>query len=412
MGPDMSTKLYDVAVVGAGPVGSTLALGMSKLGLQTALIDGRDPTVAPAVDGRNFALVAGSQRLFAYLGLSDALEAFGESLHGLEAVDGGSHLFGHPAAMFCDQDLESADPDESLGVMVQAEKLQAALDAAVSGATGLTRYAPAQFVSLVPHEGCVELLTHGSAAVKTRLVVGADGLRSAVRDALGIQTEGRDYGKSVFTANVHLEQPHQGIARQLFLPEGPFAILPLPGNRANLAWYMKRGAAEALSGCSKSEIERELNDRLSDFAGRMTLEGHAGSYPLILQVAQDLVAKRGVIVGDAARRVNPLAGQGLNQGFRDVAALIECLEEAQRTGLDPGSDVVLSSFSERRRFDGLSTALALDSLDRLFSNDSMLTKPFRAAGLLVAQRFAPLRRFLARKASATEDGVPGPMSGW
>ncbi len=412
MHQSMADTLYDVAIVGAGPVGSALALGLSRAGLETLLLDGRDPSEARRADGRNFALVTGSQRLFGHLGLADALASAGQPLHGLEAVDGGTHFFGRPSVLFADEDLDSADPGESLGIMVQAEQLQAGLDDAVSRADHLTLQAPAQFAGLIRRAAYVELDLAGADPVCARLVVGADGLRSSVRDALGIATEGRDYGKSVFTANVRLQSPHAGIARQLFLPEGPFAILPLPADRANLAWYMKRGAAEALSRCAPKDIEAELNHRLAEFAGEMRLDGPAGSYPLILQVANRLVAPRGVVIGDAARRVNPLAGQGLNQGFRDVAALMDCLEEASRAGLDIGSDVVLARYSEHRRFDGLGAALALDGIDRLFSNDSLLTKPIRAAGLLAAQKISPLRRILARQASATEDGVPGPMKGW
>ncbi|MEM6464830.1 MAG: FAD-dependent monooxygenase, partial [Pseudomonadota bacterium] len=152
--------------------------------------------------------------------------------------------------------------------------------------------------------------------------------------------------------------------------------------------------------------------RFADFSGDMKIDGKAGSYPLILQLATELVADRTALIGDAARRVNPLAGQGLNQGFRDVAALIEITQETLRVGGEIGSPQMLEAYSQTRRFDAASTALGLDAIDRLFSNDSMLTKPIRTIGMMAASRISPLRRMLARKASATENGVSGPMADW
>ena len=172
-----------------------------------------------------------------------------------------------------------------------------------------------------------------------------------MRAAAGINVEGRAYGKSVFAANVHLERPHEGIARQLFTPEGPFATLPLTGNRANLAWYMKTGAAEALAKLDPAAIEAELNHRFADFAGKMTLESAPFAYPLHMKIAEKLIAGRIALVGDAARRINPLAGQGLNLGFKDVGALIEILCDARHEGLDIGSAPVLQRYQQWRRFD-------------------------------------------------------------
>ena len=405
----MAKQIFDVAIVGAGPAGASLAVALAKAGLEVAVVDARDPQVKARKDGRNFAIVTGSWHLLQSIGITQALTEISQPLHGLQATDGGTHWFGRPSVLFSESDLDSADPDETLGHMVPAEPLQAALDAAMDGEASLTRYAPASFEGLEQSPGFVTLQLVGDKQIRARLLVGADGMHSPVRKALDIPTEGRDYGQSVFTANVKLAQPHDGIARQLFTPEGPFATLPLRGQRANLAWYMKRGAAEALAALPVKEAEAELNARFADFAGKMEIDGAAGAYPLILQLATRMTGARAVLVGDAARRVNPLAGQGLNQGFRDVAALVETVSDALRAGLDVGSAPVLERYSEARRFDGISSALALDAIDRLFSNDSTLTKPLRTLGLLAASKIGPLRRMLARKASATEDGVPRPM---
>lgn len=408
----MEKQIFDLAIIGAGPAGGSLALALAQRGFEIALIDARDPAAKKSPDERNFAIVTGSWRLLQSIGIAEQLEPHSEKLRGLEAVDGGRHWFGTPSVLFQDCDLDSLDPDEALGHMIVAERLQAALDSALEASHQITRFAPARFASMREDAGHRIVVLEDGSAIKARLVAGADGMKSPVREALGIQTEGRDYGKSVFTANVKLAEPHNGIARQLFTPEGPFATLPLPGQRANLAWYLKRGAAETLAALPKEQAEAELNDRFAEFAGEMRIEGKAGSYPLILQVAAEITGSRAVLLGDAARRINPLAGQGLNQGFRDVAALIDVVEAAAQTGLDIGSATVLERYSGARRFDGTGSALALDGIDRLFSNDLEVLKPLRGIGLLAASKIKPLRRFLARKASATEEGVPKSMSGW
>ena len=408
----MSDQRYDIASIGGGPTGASLALGLAQLELDVSVIDARDASAKRLPDGRNFAIVTGSWRLLRSLGVTETLLSDSQPLLGLEAIDGGTHVLGQPSVLFTPEDLDSADPDEPLGHMVRAEPLQAALDQALAAHPRITSFAPEVFETLSALPVCVSLTLNSGKRLVAGLLIGADGMRSPVRQALGIATEGRDYGKSVFTANVSLSEPHEGIARQLFMPEVPFATLPLHGDRANLSWYMERGAAETLAALPVEEAEAELNARFAAFAGPMKIEGKAGSYPLILQLATELTGPRTALIGDAARRVNPLAGQGLNQGFRDVAALIEIAEETLRLGGEIGSPQMLEAYSQARRFDGAGTALALDAIDRLFSNDHALTKPIRSLGLIAASKISPLRRFLAKKASATEDGVAGPMSDW
>ena len=245
--------------------------------------------------------------------------------------------------------------------------------------------------------------------IHARLVAACDGMKSSVRSAVGIQTEGHDYNQSVFAANVKLDRPHGGIARQLFTPEGPFATLPMPDNRANLAWYMKRGAAEAIAAMSVEDINAELNARFADFAGPMEIDGPYSAYPLVMQLATRMVGPRTALVGDAAHRINPLAGQGLNLGFKDVGALIDVMCDARDVGLDPGSDVSLERYEKWRRFDATAAAMFMDGIDRAFTNDSNLLKPLRGLALTLAQRVTPLRRAMARQASADQDHLPSLM---
>ena len=342
-------------------------------------------------------------------GVAPELESCTTPLNGLEAEDGGTHWFGAPHAAFSTGDLDPGRPGEALGQMVPAGALQTALDRVAGETRGLDWRRGARFSGMVTGPAGAELKLESGESLRAGLVAACDGIHSSVRNSLGIRTEGRDYGKSVFAADVALDRPHHGIARQLFTPEGPFATLPLPGNRANLAWYMKSGAAETLAKLPKAEIEAELNARFAAFAGQMTLDGPPLSYPLVMQIAETMVGPRTALLGDAARRINPLAGQGLNLGFKDAAALMDVMTEARETGLDPGSDVVLARYREWRRFDSAATAMAMDLIDRTFSNDNVLLKPLRGLALMAANRVAPLRRALARQASADQDHLPSLM---
>lgn len=398
----------DLAVIGAGPVGTSLAILAARAGLRTVLVDARPQSAAPATDTRSFAIVRGSWRLLGAAGVHGDLEGLTEPLNGLEAVDGGTHWFGAPWAAFSKDDLADGD-QEPLGQLVPAGALQAALDRQAEVTEGLIWMRGARFSGYEAQPSGALVYLEGGESFRCALIGACDGIHSAVRKAAGIETEGRSYGKSVFAADVKLSRPHGGIARQLFTPEGPFATLPLPHNRANLAWYMKTGAAETLAKLPADQIEAELNARFSGFAGPMTLDGPPLSYPLVMQIARDMTGPRVALLGDAARRINPLAGQGLNLGFKDAGALYDVMLEAREVGLDPGSETVLANYREARRFDSASTALFMDAVDRAFSNDNLLLKPLRCLALTAANRIAPVRQALARQASADQDHLPSLM---
>ena len=403
-----SGNIADLAIVGAGPTGATLAIAAAQAGFSVCLIDARDPDIERP-DGRNFAIVRGSWRLLTGCSVTGPLLEHAQPLNGLEATDGGRHWFGAPSALFTDADLPDDADGTPLGYMIEAPRLQAALDAALAAEPNIEWHRNASFSGLDVEAGHIALELANGQVRYARLLAGCDGVNSPVRTAAGITVEGREYGKSVFAANVTLSRPHHGIARQLFTPEGPFATLPLTGDRANLAWYMKTGAAETLAASGKDGIEAELNARFSGFAGKMQLDGPAISYPLELKIADSMVAPRIALVGDAARRINPLAGQGLNLGFKDVAALVEVLEDGRHAGLDIGALTVLDNYQQWRRFDANATALGLDAIDRIFSNDSALLKPLRGAGLAIASRVPFVRKTLAGQASAQQAHLPKRM---
>nr|WP_321439472.1 FAD-dependent monooxygenase [uncultured Hyphomonas sp.] len=408
-----SNEPVDLVIVGAGPVGTSLAVLAVQRGFSTILIDARDPAAAPATDTRTFAIVRGSWRMLGATGVHPLLEGVIAPLNGLEAVDGGSHVFAAPGVIFGNEDLPADNDGQPLGQMVPSADLQKALDEIAGQIAGtderLTILQNARFQSLEDGPGPATVVLEDGTRIRTRLVAACDGVNSSVRDALGIGTEDHDYGKSVFAANVKLDRPHEGIARQLFMPEGPFATLPMPDNKANLAWYMKRGAAEALADMPVEDIEAELNDRFEDFAGHMTIDGPVISYPLKMRLARAMTGPRVALLGDAAHRINPLAGQGLNLGFKDVAALIDIMVEAREVGLDHGAAPAVERYQQWRRFDMTSVALFMDVIDRAFSNDNAVLKPLRGLALTAANRIGPLRRAMARQASADQTHLPSLM---
>ena len=397
----------DIVIIGAGPAGGSLALLAATAGFDTILVDARDPKSDVQKDGRNFAIVRGSWRLLETAGIAESLIDTAQPLNGLEATDGGTHMFGAPSVLFSNDDLGNG----TLGYMVEARRILPVLAEAFDRQENLRVIAPARFAGIEVSSGKIGVALDNGQTIEASLLAGCDGVNSPVREAAGISVEGRTYGKSVFAANVNLERPHKGIARQLFTPEGPFATLPLTGNRANLAWYMKSGAAEALAEKDRASIEAELNHRFSDFAGPMTLDGDPFAYPLHLKIAERMVGERVALVGDAARRINPLAGQGLNLGFKDVGALIEIMCDARHEGLDIGSPPVLQRYQQWRRFDSNSTALTMDGIDRAFSNDNPVLKPLRGLGLTLANSLSPLRKSLARQASADQSSLPKLLRG-
>ncbi|MDB5424651.1 MAG: ubiH, partial [Phenylobacterium sp.] len=234
---------------------------------------------------------------------------------------------------------------------------------------------------------------------------------SVIRTEAGIGAVGWDYPQTGVVATVRLDSPHEGVAHEYFLPGGPFAILPLTGERASLVWTESTARAAALKAARPEVFHAHLQRRFGDFLGTATVEGPVFTYPLSLQLAERLVAPRAALLGDAAHAVHPIAGQGLNLGLKSAAALAETIVEACRLGEDFGSEAVLERYAAWRRFDTVTLSAGMDAFVRLFSNDNPLLRFARGAGMAAVNRIGPARRFFMHEAGGGVGDLPRLLKG-
>jgi 2-octaprenyl-6-methoxyphenol hydroxylase len=394
------TPPYDVAIAGGGMVGLTLAVA-----LKTALGEGLrlvvcDPAIA--LDGsptRASALAAGPRRMFERLGVWSAMIGKAQPIRRMEITD--SRLADAVRPLFLDLSAE-AEPGEPVAHMIVNADLVAALRARAQAlgvelrAVGLRDARPGAAVSTVT-------LSDGS-SLDARLVVAADGAKSRLRDLAGIGTIGWSYGQAGIVATIGHERDHQGVARQHFLPAGPFAILPMTGKRCSIVWNEPVADARDLCALSPEDFIAELTPRFGRELGRLTLLDKPIFFPFALRVARRFSAPRLALVGDAAHLVHPIAGQGVNLGLRDAAALAEEIVEAARLGLDPGGGEPLRRYEQARRPDTLSMVAGMDALNRLFSNDVAPLRFLRDLGLGLVDRAPRLKDFFVRRATGIDAG--------
>jgi 2-octaprenyl-6-methoxyphenol hydroxylase len=264
-------------------------------------------------------------------------------------------------------------------------------------------------VAAHPHGG--EVVLESGERIEAALVIGADGRNSFVRGAMKSRLIGWNYGQTAIVCTIAHEHSHNGVAHEYFLPTGPFALLPLSHNRTNIVWSERPKTAAALMALSENDFVAELQQRVGAHLGALSLDGPRFSYPLSLQFAEKMVGDRVAIVGDAAHAIHPIAGQGLNLGLRDVAALAECVADGVAVGLDPGDFTLLQRYETWRRFDNVTMALATDALTRLFSNDWDRVRWARDIGMAAVGRVGPARRFFMRHAGGALGDLPRLLRG-
>jgi len=404
------TKKYGVVIVGGGFAGGTLALALAKLTpkpCRVALVDAA-PRTPTKKDARGLALSAAATRLLDAVGLWPALAPNAQLIESIEVTDSPLNADLRPHFLGFDTELNTGAPSAYL---VEAGELLSTISDAVAAEPAIDVFAPDSIDDFATDAFGVHAHLASALTLRAPLLVGADGKRSRLREAAGIKCIGWAYPQSGIVATVTHEHPHNGQAVQHFLPAGPFAILPLKGNRSSIVWTEDAANAKTLMAGEHADFVAELTRRFGHRLGAISLEGRPQSFPLAFQMARSFVGQRLALVGDAAHVVHPLAGQGLNIGLRDVAALTETIVDALRLGLDIGSSVTLERYQRWRRFDSAFSGTVMDAMNRLFSTDNAPLRAIRDLGLGIVDRSPSLKRFLVREAAGGTGDVPRLMKG-
>jgi 2-octaprenyl-6-methoxyphenol hydroxylase len=401
----------DVVIAGGGLNGPALALALAQGGLRVTVVDARPaPARAEAgFDGRAYALAVASVRLLTVISVWEAVAAKAQPIYQIKASDGRA---GEGAAPFF-LHFDAAEIEEGpMGHMLEDRFLYAAFLSAMEAAPGVTHLSGETVVAQeVGPQGVTVTLASGR-QVRAGLLVGCDGRGSGVATRAGIRRVGWGYGQTALVTAVRHERDHQGIAQQFFMPSGPLAILPLQGgHHSSIVWSEEAAIAESIQALSDDQYLAALRPRFGDFLGQIELAGARFTYPLSLSLAERFVADRVALVGDAAHGVHPIAGQGLNLGLRDVAALAEVLILARRRGEDVGNPVVLEDYQRWRRFDATALALGMDAVNRVFSTDNPVLRLGRDLGMGLVGALPGLRRRFIRQAAGLAGDLPKLLQG-
>jgi 2-octaprenyl-6-methoxyphenol hydroxylase len=398
----------EIVVGGAGFAGLALAIALRQgLGGPFTVIVA-DPALAHArsKDPRASAIAAAARRLFEAIGVWGAVAANAQPILDMVVTDSKLDDAVRPTFLTFGGEVEEGEP---FAHMIENRYL---VDSLVEKARLLgVELRPTSVASFAAGANSTEVRFADGETVTTRLLVGADGARSLVRDEAGIVTHGWNYDQSAIVTTVAHERDHNGRAEEHFLPAGPFAILPLTGRRCSIVWTEASGEADRIVALPDNEFHDELEKRFGLQLGEIEVVGARRAFPLGLFTARTFIGERLALVGDAAHIIHPIAGQGLNMGLRDVAALAETIADAARLGLDPGGPEVLERYQRWRRFDTMTMGVATDGLNRLFSNHSDALRLVRDIGLGVVERMPMLKRMFIREAAGFTGDVPKLLKG-
>jgi 2-octaprenyl-6-methoxyphenol hydroxylase len=395
----------DVCIVGAGPVGGTLACRLAQGGARVAVIDraALPPMEHPDFDGRAYAIAAGSRRLLEAAGLWNALPQPSGPILDIRVSDGRIGRRASPLHLHFDH-THAAPPGEAtpFGWMVEARSLRVALNATLHTLPGLHLFAPAEAIVHRGEDHATVTVANGP-TITARLVVAAEGRNSPLRDQAGIPVTRAAYGQRGIVCAIAHEKPHHGLALEHFLPSGPFAQLPMAPsagepNLSAIVWTERTATADRIAAMNDAQFTREVARRLGSQLGAIRLVGRRWTYPLGAMHAQRYTSTRLALIGDAAHGIHPIAGQGLNLGFRDIMALSDLVLSALDAGQDPGTPAILAAYQRRRRPDNLAMLAATDALDRLFSTNNPLLRTARDLGIAAVDRLPTLKKVFMRAA--------------
>ena len=403
------TRETDVFVSGGGMVGLTLALALAQGGLKVVVADPMPVAAAldAKFDGRVTALSYSSVRMFEALGVWEHLKAFAQPINDILVTDAGLDRAPSPFTLHFDH-REIGQP---MGVIAENRYIRKALHDTLSATDGIVLAAPASARAFTIEDTHVTADLGKEGMLSAALMVAAEGRESPSREKMGIGLIGWSYPQWGIVATVAHEKPHDGTAYEHFLPSGPFAILPMTENRSSLVWTEREDVAPQMLALSEDDFNAEVARRFGNHLGATQVVGPRWSYPLKFHLARGYVRDRFALAGDAAHGVHPIAGQGLNLGLKDVAALAEVVLDAARLGLDIGAVDVLKRYERWRRFDSAVMGLTMDAMNRLFSNDIAPLRAIRDLGIGIADRVGPLRRFLMRQAGGDVGKLPRLLKG-
>jgi len=415
-GPETSEAVVDVAIVGGGMVGTTLAAGLGSAGLSVVILDAEAPAVMTAApfDGRSSAIAFGSQQVLAGVGAWTGMVPAAQPILDIRVSDGDgaggvSRLFLHydHRALAGGADAQSPAP---FGHIVENRVIRGALLRRLGELPTVRHVAPARVAGLSEKNGAVALNLEDGGAIVARLAVAADGRNSPLRAAVGIEVTEWAYPQTGIVCTVAHERPHGGVAHEHFLPAGPFAMLPMVDDedvhRSSIVWTERRELAPQILALDDAAFAAEMERRFGLSLGRLRPLGRRWAHPLTLVHARRYVDHRLALLGDAAHAIHPIAGQGLNLGLRDVAALAEAVVDAHRLGLDIGDALVLERYQRWRRFDNVMLMAVTDGLNRLFSNDVGPLRLARDLGLAAVNQLPPLKRLFMRHAMGMVGDLP------
>lgn len=397
----------DILIVGGGLNGPATALALAHAGLTSTVIDALPaaPRQDQDFDGRSYALALASVRLLRRIGVWDHVADHSQPMLEIKVTDGRAGETPSPFLMHFDHAEIEEGP---MGHMVEDRYLRRALMDAMEANPRIT-VLNGETVVAQDTDGAARVTLASGRVLTGALLIGCDGRSSGTAERAGIKRTGWDYGQTALVCAIQHEKPHNGVAHQFFLPPGPLAILPLPGNRSSIVWSESAANAAAFQALKDEDYLTVLRPRFGDFLGRISLAGKRFTYPLGLTVADSFIADRLALVGDAAHGMHPIAGQGLNAGLRDIGALAQVLGEARARGEDVASILVLRRYQEWRRFDTASLAMATDLSNRLFSSDNPLLRMARDIGMGAINATPRLRRTFIREAAGLTGDLPALM---
>ncbi|MFO7771729.1 MAG: UbiH/UbiF/VisC/COQ6 family ubiquinone biosynthesis hydroxylase [Roseovarius gahaiensis] len=397
----------DILIVGGGLNGPALALALAQSGFTVTVVDSLPQTARKnaAFDGRAYALALSSVRLLRAIGIWNRVADHSQPMLDIKVSDGRAGEGPSPFFMHFDHAEIEEGP---MGYMLEDRYLRRAFLDAMQETPGITQIRDTVTAQQVDAQGVHTTLASGK-TLAARLLVGSDGRASGTAQRAGIQRTGWGYGQTALVAAIEHELPHHGVAHQFFMPPGPLAILPLPGNVSSIVWSESDATAARFAALSDADFMQVLRPRFGDFLGQIKLKGKRFTYPLNLTLANSFVAERVALIGDAAHGMHPIAGQGLNAGLRDVAALTQVLNEARQRGEDISAPDVLARYQQWRRFDTATLAVVTDLTNKLFSNDNPLLRLGRDLGMGAINAIPKLRRGFIREAAGLTGDLPDLM---